>query len=77
LEIDQLVEAQLRKTNASAETITLWSDLLKAYDEGGPSNVKELLQRKIRESTRRAGKEAREVGKVAAAAARPKRRGKR
>jgi hypothetical protein len=77
VELDELVEAQLKKANASAETIALWSSLLKAYDEGGPSNVKELLQSKVQESKRRAGKEAREVGKVAAVAARPKRKGKR
>jgi hypothetical protein len=77
LETDDLVEAQLKKVNASAETIALWSSLLKAYDEGGPSNVKELLQAKVQESKKRAGKEAREVGRVVAVAARPKRKGKR
>lgn len=75
--MDELVEAQLKKENASAETVALWASLLKAYDEGGPSNVKELLQTKVQESKRRAGKEAREVGKVVAVASRPKRKGKR
>ena len=77
METDDLVEAQLKKENASAETLALWSSLLKAYDEGGPSNVKELLQVKVQESKKRAGKEAREVGKVVAVASRPRRKGRK
>ena len=77
METDELVEAQLRKENASAETLALWSNLLKAYDEGGPSKVKELLQVKVQESKKRAGREAREVGKVVAVASRPRRKGRK
>jgi hypothetical protein len=77
MEVDALVKAELTKVGASPETVELWQRLLRAYDEGGSRNVKELLQERVQESQKRAKKEAKNVGKVVSAAAKPKRRARR
>jgi hypothetical protein len=77
VDVDVLVNAELKKLNATIETVALWENLLRAYDAGGPRGVKELLQDQVGEARKRAGKEAREVGKVVAVAARPKRKGRK
>lgn len=77
MEIDELIEAELKKARSSEETITLWHTLLEAYDQGGADGVKALIQLQVKKTQRRVDKEAREVGRVAAVAARPKRRGRR
>lgn len=77
MDVADLVKAELTKLNATAETVTLWESLLHAYDKGGPRSVKELLQDQVKESKKRAGKEAREVGKVVAVTTRTKRKGRR
>jgi hypothetical protein len=75
--VDQLLKAELAKQKANPDTLQLWEAILGAYDDGGPRAVKVLLEEKVRDSKRRAGKEAREVGKVVAVAARPRRQAKR
>jgi hypothetical protein len=73
LDVDLLVKAELAKLNAGPETSQLWDAILAAYDNGGPRDVKELLEEKVKDSRRRAGKEVREVGKAVAVATRSRR----
>ena len=77
MDVDQLVKVELAKLNANPDTLQLWEAILGAYDNGGPRDVKALLEEKVRDSKRRAGREAREVGKVVAVAGRPRRQVKR
>lgn len=77
MDVAELVRAELKKRGASEATLRLWNDLVAAYDDGGPTSVKELLQDQVKESRKRATKEIREVRRVVAVAAKPKRRGKR
>jgi hypothetical protein len=77
MEVDGLVNAELEKLNATKDTLALWESLLRAYDDGGPKSVKELLQDQVNQARKRVGKEARAVGKVVAVAAPPKRKSKR
>ena len=73
MDVDLLVKAELAKLNANPETSQLWDAILAAYGNGGPRGVKELLEEKVKDSRRRAGKEVREVGKAVAVATRPRR----
>lgn len=76
MDVDDFVKDELKQFNAPPETILLWEGLLRAYDAGGPRKVKELLQTRVQEARKRAGKEARAVGKVVVATS-PRRKSKR
>jgi hypothetical protein len=73
MSIDRLVAQALAEAGADESTRQLWSEMLKAFDEGGPNEVKQLIQTKVRESKRRAEKEAKSVRSIAATVAKPKR----
>ncbi len=50
MSIDRFVAQALAAADES--TRQLWSEILQAFDNGGPNEVKQLIQTKVRESRR-------------------------
>jgi len=71
MSIDRFVAQALAAADES--TRQLWSEILQAFDNGGPNEVKQLIQTKVRESRRRAEREAKSVRSAAATVVKPKR----
>ena len=71
MSIDRLVAHALAGVDES--TRQLWAEILQAFENGGPNEVKQVIQTKVRDSRRRAEKEAKSVRSVAATVAKPKR----
>jgi hypothetical protein len=73
MSIDRLVAHALADAGVDESTRELWSEILKAFENGGPNEVKQLVQALVRDSKRRAEKEAKTVRSIAATAVKPKR----
>jgi hypothetical protein len=68
-----LVARALADAGADESTRGLWSEILEAFEDGGPNEVKQLVQTKVRESKRIAEKEVKSVRSIASTVAKPKR----
>ncbi len=77
MSIHQIVADALEDAHTDQSTRDLWSEIHRTFEDGGPDAVKELVRTKVRESRRRADKEARAVRSAASAVAKPKRAAKR
>lgn len=73
MSVDRLVARALTVAGADPSTRELWSEILQAFDNGGPNDVKQLIQTKVRESRRRAEKEAKSVRSIGGTVVKPKR----
>lgn len=73
MSIDHLVARALAEAGAAESTRELWSEILEAFEDGGPTEVKQLVQTKVRESKRRAEKEVKSVRAIVSTVAKPKR----
>ncbi len=73
MSIDRLVDRALTAAGADQSTRELWLQILQAFDNGGPNEVKQLIQAKVGESRRRADKGAKSVRSIAGTVVKPKR----
>lgn len=72
MSVDRLVARALTAAGADQSTRELWLQIVQAFDNGGPNDVKQLIQGKVRESRRQADKEARSVRSIAGTVVKPK-----
>jgi hypothetical protein len=73
MSIDRLVARALAESGADETTRQLWSEILEAFEDGGPTEVKQLVHAKVRESKRRAEKEVKSVRAIISTVAKPRR----
>lgn len=57
------VESKLRATS-DENTLTLWADIRAAFDEGGPSDVKAVIEDRVKHSILAAEKDLKQVRSV-------------
>jgi len=62
------VESKLRATS-DENTLTLWADIRAAFDEGGPSDVKAVIEDRVKHSILAAEKDLKQVRSVTKSAA--------
>ncbi|MHB8379758.1 MAG: hypothetical protein ACYDB2_07555 [Acidimicrobiales bacterium] len=62
------VESKLRATSDD-DTLTLWADIRAAFDEGGPNEVKAVIEDRVKHSILAAEKDLKRVRSVTKSAA--------
>jgi len=74
MDIRAIIAKELRATGASPEKLTLWEEIATEFEGSGPDGVKDLISKRVKDARKRATKEAKEIGEVAATVAKPKKK---
>lgn len=67
------VDAKIREASPDEDTRILWADIRAAFDDGGPSAVKRVIEERVRQSRLAVEKDLKQVRSVTKSAA-PKKR---